>query len=173
MRVQTTFVVAAAVPVTVAAAAAVLEAGRWRLYADRHRIELKPRPRRSCPDCRGAGGWWVGGPKTTIANTWPASQVLSLDALRETVSDDFSVKFSVLKELALHSRRMGWVAECCPGRAERFKRIHEMSADRDGPFFAEDLEKLTRRYQQRARSRSAVSLPARGLAKMRAKGAIS
>ncbi|MEU8949658.1 ATP-binding protein [Streptomyces sp. NPDC048489] len=29
-----------------------------------------------------------GAGKTTIANTWPASQVLSLDALRETVSDD-------------------------------------------------------------------------------------
>ncbi|MCX2927943.1 ATP-binding protein [Streptomyces sp. NEAU-W12] len=30
----------------------------------------------------------AGAGKTTIANTWPASQVLSLDALRETVSDD-------------------------------------------------------------------------------------
>ncbi|MCT9094199.1 hypothetical protein N4G70_35970 [Streptomyces sp. ASQP_92] len=39
-----------------------LEAGHRRLYADRHRIELKPRPRRSCPDCRGAGGWWTSGP---------------------------------------------------------------------------------------------------------------
>lgn len=29
-----------------------------------------------------------GAGKTTIANTWPASQVLSLDTLRETVSDD-------------------------------------------------------------------------------------
>jgi predicted kinase len=29
-----------------------------------------------------------GAGKSTIANTWPASQVLSLDALRETVSDD-------------------------------------------------------------------------------------
>ncbi|MFE4258234.1 AAA family ATPase [Streptomyces sp. NPDC056883] len=29
-----------------------------------------------------------GAGKTTIAKTWPASQVLSLDALRETVSDD-------------------------------------------------------------------------------------
>ncbi len=37
-----------------------------------------------------------GAGKSTIARTWPASQVLSLDALRETVSDDFSVKFSVL-----------------------------------------------------------------------------
>ncbi|MFC9622067.1 hypothetical protein ACFTXM_19430 [Streptomyces sp. NPDC056930] len=61
MRARTAVLVAAAMLVTVAAAA-VLEAGHWRLYADRHRIELKPRPRRSCPDCRGAGGWWVGGP---------------------------------------------------------------------------------------------------------------
>ncbi|MFD3976208.1 hypothetical protein [Streptomyces cyaneofuscatus] len=46
---------AAAVPVALAAAAAVLKAGRWQLYADRH-------PRRSCPDCRGKGGRWAGGP---------------------------------------------------------------------------------------------------------------
>ncbi|MFJ2575028.1 hypothetical protein ACIOYT_32005 [Streptomyces halstedii] len=37
-----------------------------------------------------------GAGKSTIARTWPASQALSLDALRETVSDDFSVKFSLL-----------------------------------------------------------------------------
>lgn len=37
-----------------------------------------------------------GAGKSTIARTWPASQVLSLDALRETVSDDFSGRFSVL-----------------------------------------------------------------------------
>ncbi|MFF9490608.1 hypothetical protein [Streptomyces sp. NPDC014676] len=43
----------------------------------------------------------AGAGKTTIANTWPASQVLSLDALRETVSDDFSVKYSVLRRTAL------------------------------------------------------------------------
>ncbi|WP_371606837.1 hypothetical protein [Streptomyces sp. NBC_01213] len=61
LRARTAVLVAAAVLVTVAAAA-VLESGHWRLYADRHRIELKPRPRRSCPDCRGAGGWWTGGP---------------------------------------------------------------------------------------------------------------
>lgn len=48
-------------PVTVAAAA-VLEADHRQLYTDWHRIELKPRTHRSCPDCRGAGGGWVGGP---------------------------------------------------------------------------------------------------------------
>ncbi|WP_030980297.1 hypothetical protein [Streptomyces sp. NRRL S-1824] len=50
---------AAAVPL---ALAAVLKAGHWELYADRHRVELVPRPRRSCPGCRGAGGWWTSGP---------------------------------------------------------------------------------------------------------------
>lgn len=37
--------------------------------------------------------------KSTIARTWPASQVLSLDVLSEVVSDDFSVKFSVLNRV--------------------------------------------------------------------------
>lgn len=40
-----------------------------------------------------------GAGKSTLARTWPASQVLSLDALREAVSDDFSVKSSVLSSL--------------------------------------------------------------------------
>lgn len=62
MRARTALLVAAAVPVTVAAAAAALKAGHWDLYADRHRIHLTPVARRSCPGCRGAGGWWVGGP---------------------------------------------------------------------------------------------------------------
>ncbi|MFJ9530493.1 hypothetical protein [Streptomyces cyaneofuscatus] len=53
---------AAAVPVALAAAAAVLKAGRWQLYADRHRLHITPVARRSCPDCRGEGGWWAGGP---------------------------------------------------------------------------------------------------------------
>ncbi|MEV8605999.1 hypothetical protein AB0465_39740 [Streptomyces griseoviridis] len=62
MRARTAALLAAAVPVTVAAAAAVLKAGHWELYADRHRIRFTPVARRSCPHCRGAGGWWVGGP---------------------------------------------------------------------------------------------------------------
>lgn len=37
-----------------------------------------------------------GAGKSTLARTWPASQVLSLDDLRGTVSDDFSVKFCML-----------------------------------------------------------------------------
>ncbi|WP_409239377.1 hypothetical protein [Streptomyces sp. PA5.6] len=63
MRARSAALVAAAVPVTVAAAAAaVLEAGHWQLSADRHRIRLTPIARRSCPDCRGAGGRWTGDP---------------------------------------------------------------------------------------------------------------
>ncbi|MFE1784076.1 hypothetical protein ACFW9F_16195 [Streptomyces sp. NPDC059506] len=72
LRARTAVLVAAAVLVTAAAAAAVLEAGHWRPYVDRHRIELKPRPRRSCPDCRGAGGWWVDGanPEMEACSCW-------------------------------------------------------------------------------------------------------
>jgi hypothetical protein len=38
----------------------------------------------------------AGAGKSTLAASWPLSQALSLDALRETVSGDFSVKFSLL-----------------------------------------------------------------------------
>ncbi|MFJ9188462.1 hypothetical protein ACIRQO_36095 [Streptomyces anulatus] len=62
MRARTALLVAAAVPVALAAATAILKANCWLLYADRHRIHLTPVARRSCPDCRGAGGWWVDGP---------------------------------------------------------------------------------------------------------------
>ncbi|MFI6967246.1 hypothetical protein [Streptomyces sp. NPDC050255] len=60
-HVRGALLLAAAVPLAAATAAAVLKAGHWLLYDDRHRIEIKPQPRSSCPDCRGAGGWWVGG----------------------------------------------------------------------------------------------------------------
>ncbi|WP_443053372.1 hypothetical protein [Streptomyces sp. IBSBF 3010] len=59
MRIRTACLLAA-VPVTVAVA--TLKASHVRLHADRRHIALQPRPRRSCPDCRGAGGWWTGGP---------------------------------------------------------------------------------------------------------------
>ncbi|MCX4489777.1 hypothetical protein OG890_38705 [Streptomyces anulatus] len=62
MRTRTALLVAAVVPVTLATAAATLKANRWRLHADRHRIHLTPAARRSCPDCRGTGGWWADGP---------------------------------------------------------------------------------------------------------------
>lgn len=61
VRIHTTVLLAAVVPLAAATAATVLKAGRWQLHADRHRITLSPRPRRSCSDCRGAGGRWVGG----------------------------------------------------------------------------------------------------------------
>lgn len=63
---------AAAVPLAAATAAAALRAGHLKLYADRHRIELKPQPRRSCPDCRGEGGWWTGGafPEMEACGCW-------------------------------------------------------------------------------------------------------
>ncbi|MEV5605750.1 hypothetical protein AB0L33_30370 [Streptomyces sp. NPDC052299] len=62
----------AAVPLAAATVAAALRAGHWRLYADRHRIELRPQPRRSCPDCQGAGGWWVDGanPEMEACHCW-------------------------------------------------------------------------------------------------------
>ncbi|MER6916715.1 hypothetical protein ABT354_34115 [Streptomyces sp. NPDC000594] len=52
-----------AVPLTAAAVAvAVLRASHLKVCVDRHRIEITARPRRSCPDCRGAGGRWTDGP---------------------------------------------------------------------------------------------------------------
>ncbi|MCZ1012675.1 hypothetical protein [Streptomyces lydicus] len=73
----------AALPVAVATATAVLKAGHWRLYADRHRIELKPQPRRSCPDCRGDGGWWVGGanPEMEACSCWAYRRELCIRLL--------------------------------------------------------------------------------------------
>ncbi|MEI7029655.1 hypothetical protein [Streptomyces pratensis] len=62
MRPRTAVLLAVVVPASVGTAAAALKADHWRLHADRHRITLSPQPRRSCPDCRGAGGWWTGGP---------------------------------------------------------------------------------------------------------------
>ncbi|AEY94238.1 hypothetical protein SHJG_p1107 (plasmid) [Streptomyces hygroscopicus subsp. jinggangensis 5008] len=71
-RLRAALLLAAAVPLAAATAVAVLKAGHWRLYADRHRIELTPRPRRSCPDCRGAGGRLVGGanPEMEACGCW-------------------------------------------------------------------------------------------------------
>ncbi|MGW5803415.1 hypothetical protein ACWFQ7_29400 [Streptomyces bacillaris] len=62
MRPHTAVLLAVVVPASVGTAAAILKAGHWRLHADRHHITLSPHPRRSCPDCRCAGGWWTGGP---------------------------------------------------------------------------------------------------------------
>ncbi|MFH8533315.1 AAA family ATPase [Streptomyces tendae] len=38
----------------------------------------------------------AGSGKSTWASTWPSTQVLELDQFRAMVSDEFSVKFSVL-----------------------------------------------------------------------------
>ncbi len=81
MRARTAVLaVAVAVPVM---AAAVLKVGHWRLYADRHRIELTPQPRRSCPDCRGAGGWWTGGanPEMEACGCWATRRELRIRLL--------------------------------------------------------------------------------------------
>ncbi|MEU0222545.1 hypothetical protein ABZ281_49450 [Streptomyces sp. NPDC006265] len=91
MRVRTAALVAAAVPVTVATAAVLLKAGHWELYADRHRIHLAPVARRSCPDCRGAGGRWVGGanPEMEPCGCWAERRELTLRLLpRPTVPCD-------------------------------------------------------------------------------------
>lgn len=83
MRARTALLVAAAVPITVAAATAVLKANRWRLYADRHRIHLAPVACRSCPDCRGAGGWWVDGPNPEMeaCGCWSERRELCIQLL--------------------------------------------------------------------------------------------
>jgi hypothetical protein len=90
-RLRATVLLLAAVPGTVAAAAVALKAGHWQLYTDRHRIHLTPVARRSCPDCRGAGGWWVGGanPEMEPCGCWAERRGLTLRLLpRPTVPYD-------------------------------------------------------------------------------------
>ncbi len=83
MHTRTAVLLAVAVPALVAATDVVLKAGHWRLYADRHRIELQPQPRRSCPDCRGAGGWWDGGANSQMeaCDCWATRRELSVRLL--------------------------------------------------------------------------------------------
>lgn len=83
MRPSTAVLLAVVVPASVGTVAAVLKVGHWRMYADRHRIELTPRPRRSCPDCRGAGGWWVGGanPEMEACGCWAYRRELRIRLL--------------------------------------------------------------------------------------------
>ncbi len=59
-----------------------------------------------------------GAGKSTLARTWPASQVLSLDAPREVVSDDFSIKFS-----SLSRRTSKTVLLCEPGGGAVWRRL--------------------------------------------------
>ncbi|MYS37197.1 MULTISPECIES: hypothetical protein [unclassified Streptomyces] len=61
MRTRTVLLLAAALPVTAAAAATALRAGRWELRADRHHITLAATPRPTCPHCHG-GGFVPGDP---------------------------------------------------------------------------------------------------------------
>lgn len=61
MRTRAVLLFAAAVPLTVAAAAVALKAGSWELTANRYEIRLSPRPRPNGPDCKGEGGWWSEG----------------------------------------------------------------------------------------------------------------
>ncbi|MEU0216825.1 hypothetical protein ABZ281_17645 [Streptomyces sp. NPDC006265] len=61
MRTRTALLLAAA-PVAAAAAAVALEAGSWELTVSRHAVQVSPKPRKGCPDCRGEGGWWSPGP---------------------------------------------------------------------------------------------------------------
>lgn len=84
MRTRTAVLLAAAVPVTVTAAAAVLKAGRWQLYVDRHRIELSPAARRDCRRCHGDGGWWIGGPNPEMeaCPCWADRRELRIRLLR-------------------------------------------------------------------------------------------
>lgn len=83
MRTCTAVLLAAAVPASVGTAAALLKACRWQLYADRHRSTLSPRSRRCCPDCRGAGGWWVGGanPEREAYGCWSYRRELRIRLL--------------------------------------------------------------------------------------------
>lgn len=73
----------AAVPLTATAAAIALKAGHWRLTCSRHGIWLEPLPRCSCPDCRGAGGWWVGGanPEMEACGCWSNRRELRIRLL--------------------------------------------------------------------------------------------
>ncbi|SFD74394.1 hypothetical protein [Streptomyces aidingensis] len=62
MRSRTVLLLAAVVPVGAVAAAVALKAGSWQLSVSRYAIRLSPTPRRTCPDCKGEGGWWSEGP---------------------------------------------------------------------------------------------------------------
>ncbi|WP_410540525.1 hypothetical protein [Streptomyces sp. KL2] len=54
--------IAAAASTALAAATYSKATGPWSLSVSRHQIRLLPTARRDCPDCRGNGGWWIGGP---------------------------------------------------------------------------------------------------------------
>ncbi|MET8820493.1 hypothetical protein [Streptomyces rochei] len=74
---------AAVVPLAAATAAAALRASPFKLYADRHRIEITARPRPGCPRCHGEGGWWAGGalPEKEACGCWSDRRELRIRLL--------------------------------------------------------------------------------------------
>lgn len=70
MRARTALLLAAALPLTVTAAAIALKGGHWRMTCSRYGIWLEPCPRPDCPDCHGAGGWWTNGPYPDMEACW-------------------------------------------------------------------------------------------------------
>ncbi|MEV6131949.1 hypothetical protein AB0M05_35050 [Streptomyces violaceusniger] len=73
----------AVVPAAAVTTAAVLKAGHFKLYADRHRIEITARPRPNCPHCHGEGGWWTGGafPEMEACGCWSDRHTLRIRLL--------------------------------------------------------------------------------------------
>lgn len=73
----------AAIAASVAAATAAFTAGRWNLHVNRHQIQLTPAARRTCPHCRGEGGWWAEGafPEMEACPCWADRRVRRLRLL--------------------------------------------------------------------------------------------
>ncbi|WP_327713764.1 hypothetical protein OG912_38400 (plasmid) [Streptomyces sp. NBC_00464] len=82
--------IAAAVPLVAATAVAVLRAGRLKLYADRHRIEITAQPRPGCPRCHGEGGWWTGGafPEMEACGCWSERREIRIRLLPVPALDE-------------------------------------------------------------------------------------
>jgi len=72
VRARTTLLLAAAGTAAAVTAVAAFKACHLKVYADRHRIEITPRPRPNCPHCHGDGGWWTGGafPEMEACGCW-------------------------------------------------------------------------------------------------------
>ncbi|WP_331761931.1 hypothetical protein [Streptomyces anulatus] len=117
VRARTALLAAAAVPVTLAAAAAILKAGHWRLYADRHRIHLTPVARRSCTDCRGEVGWWAGGPNPEMeaCGCWSERRELRIRLLPVPAGTDEPPTFAPAAQAGAEARgrpghrQRGWL----------------------------------------------------------------
>ncbi|MFE7077243.1 hypothetical protein ACFU96_44875 [Streptomyces sp. NPDC057620] len=81
-RARTAVLLAVATVGVLRATTAVLRAGHWQLHAD-HRIHLLPRARHSCPNCRGTGGRWTGGPfpEMDACHCWSERRELRIQLL--------------------------------------------------------------------------------------------